>query len=67
MVGVKEPSRFEPLWSIEETSAYLGVAVKTLYQWRWQKSGPQSYRIGRYVGYGLAEVVAWVDQCALVS
>lgn len=33
-------SRFERLWSIEETAHYLGVAVKTLYQWRWKRPGP---------------------------
>ena len=33
------PSRFDPLWSIEETAGYLGVAVKTLYGWRWQGQG----------------------------
>lgn len=58
-------SRFEPLWSIEEAADYLGVAVKTLYQWRWQKTGPQSYRIGRFVRYRPDEVRAWVDDHAL--
>lgn len=58
-------SRFEPLWSIGETAQYLGVSVKTLYQWRWQKTGPQSYTVGRFVRYRPDEVRAWVDEHAL--
>ncbi len=61
------PNRFDRLWSIEETAEYLGVAVKTLYGWRWQKIGPTSYRVGRYVRYRPDEVLAWVDAQALVS
>jgi excisionase family DNA binding protein len=64
---MNEVSRFEPLWSIEETAKYLGVSVKTLYGWRWQKTGPISYRVGRYVRYRPDEVRAWVDAQALVS
>ena len=68
VIGVEEiPSRFEPLWSIEDAANYLGVAVKTLYGWRWQNTGPQSYRVGRFVRYRPAEVRAWVDAQARVS
>lgn len=50
-----------PLWSIEEASAFLGVPVSTLYQWRHRRIGPPSYRVGRYVRYDAASVRAWLD------
>ena len=59
--------RVERLWSIQETAQYLGVAVKTLYQWRWRKIGPRSYTVGKFVRYRPDEVRAWVDGHALSS
>ncbi|MDX6239753.1 MAG: hypothetical protein QOG10_4568 [Kribbellaceae bacterium] len=35
-----EPEVREPLWGVEEVSAYLGVPVRTLYQWRTKNYGP---------------------------
>ncbi|KAA1418133.1 helix-turn-helix domain-containing protein [Mumia zhuanghuii] len=56
-----EPSRFEHLWTVADVSEYLGVAVKTLYQWRCHGLGPRSYRVGGYLRYRPDEVRAWVD------
>lgn len=55
------PSRFENLWSVAEVSAYPGIAVKTLYQWRCHGEGPRGYRVGGYLRYRPDEVRAWVD------
>lgn len=55
------PSRFEPLWNIEDTAAYLGLAVETLYGWRCRKYGPPSYRLGNQVRYRPDEVAEWVS------
>ena len=60
-------SRFEPLWSIGEAAEYLGVSVKTLYQWRWLKTGPPSYTVGRFIRYRPDEVRDWVASHALSS
>lgn len=51
----------EPLWSVEDTSDYLGVPVGTLYQWRHRRIGPPSYRVGRFIRYRPAEVRQWVQ------
>jgi predicted DNA-binding transcriptional regulator AlpA len=64
---LKEPSRFEPLWSISTTAGYLGVATKTLYAWRCHKVGPRSYRVGGLVRYRPEEVRAWLEHNALAS
>jgi len=61
MSNVVSPSRFEPLWGIEEVSAYLGVAPKTLYMWRSRKYGPPSYRLGNLIRYRPNEVRDWLD------
>ena len=62
MDGNSVPSRFEQLWSVEQTAEYLSLSVKTLYGWRGRKYGPPSYRIGNVVRYRPGEVRAWVDE-----
>ncbi|HWC83877.1 MAG TPA: helix-turn-helix domain-containing protein [Pseudonocardiaceae bacterium] len=39
----------------------LGVPVKTLYQCRYQGNGPVAKRMGRYIRYRPADVVAWFE------
>lgn len=50
----------EPLWSVRDVSRYLGVPVKTLYQWRWLGDGPPCSKTGKYLRYDPADVRAWV-------
>ncbi|SCG14009.1 DNA binding domain-containing protein, excisionase family [Micromonospora echinofusca] len=50
----------EPLWTVEEVSAYLGVPVATLYQWRHRRVGPLASRVGRHLRYDPADVRAWL-------
>ena len=57
----KQVTPVVPLWSVEEASAYLGVPVSTLYQWRYRRIGPPSYRVGRYVRYDASSVRAWLE------
>lgn len=47
-------------WSAADTAAFLGVPVSTLHQWRYLRTGPKAYRVGRWLRYDPAEVVAWV-------
>jgi len=49
----------ERLWSAEDVSAFLGVPVESLYQWRKRKYGPPAARVGRYLRYDPADVRAW--------
>lgn len=55
----------ETLWTAEDTAAFLGVPVATLYQWRYHGKGPRAYRVGRWLRYDPAEVRRWlVEQAA---
>ena len=53
-------SSYWPL-TITELSEYLGVPVKTIYEWRQTGRGPVGVRIGRHLKFRLSDVQAWVD------
>lgn len=53
------------LWTIQDVSAFLGVPVGTLYQWRHRDLGPPALRLGKHLRYDPGRVRAWVnDQVA---
>ena len=54
-------SEVEPLMTLPDLSAMLGVPVGTLYGWRHRGDGPPGYRIGRHVRYRRSEVEAWIE------
>ncbi|MEN3267103.1 helix-turn-helix domain-containing protein [Pseudonocardia sp.] len=62
-----EPEVREPLWGVEEVSAYLGVPVRTLYQWRTKNYGPHGMRVGRHLRYKASDVVRWLDELGEVD
>ena len=43
-----------------QVSAYLGIPVGTLANWRYQGIGPAFIRVGRHVRYRTEDVAAWV-------
>ena len=50
------------LWTIHDVSAFLGVPVGTLYQWRHRELGPPAVRLGKHLRYDPSKVRAWVDE-----
>lgn len=48
------------LWTVHDVSAFLGVPVSTLYQWRVQSRGPACRRMGRHLRYRPEDVREWV-------
>jgi excisionase family DNA binding protein len=56
--------KIDPLWTVDEVSVYLGVPVKTLYQWKWRGEGPPVRKIGRHLRYDPAAVRAWATAAA---
>lgn len=53
--------RDERLLSVAEVASYLGVPVKTLYQWRHKGVGPRAMRVGRHLRYRRSELERWLD------
>jgi excisionase family DNA binding protein len=52
----------EPLLSTQELAEYLGVPVKTIYEWRTCGHGPCAVRVGRHLKFAVSDVQAWVAQ-----
>ncbi|PWW65456.1 helix-turn-helix domain-containing protein [Actinokineospora spheciospongiae] len=54
----------ERLWTVDDVSSYLGVPVKTLYQWKWRGEGPPVRKIGRHLRYDPVAVQSWAAAAA---
>ncbi|MYS09789.1 helix-turn-helix domain-containing protein [Streptomyces sp. SID6041] len=46
----------------EDIAELFGVPLETVYQWRKKRTGPPGFRVGKYVRYDPADVLAWVVQ-----
>jgi hypothetical protein len=55
----REVTKIDPLWTAADTALYLGVPVKTLYQWKWRGEGPPVRNLGRHLRYDSVEVRRW--------
>jgi excisionase family DNA binding protein len=51
----------EPLLTLDELAAYLGLPKQTLYDWRVNGRGPRAYRIGKHLRFTVRDIRAWVD------
>jgi predicted DNA-binding transcriptional regulator AlpA len=49
----------ERLWTVQDVSSFLGVPVKTIYDWRTRRYGPPARKVGRYLRYEPDEVKQW--------
>lgn len=49
------------LLSTKQLAAFLGVPVKTIYQWRYRGVGPPAYRVGRHLRFRWKDVGAWLE------
>jgi excisionase family DNA binding protein len=49
------------LWTVQDVADYLGVPVKTLYDWRAKGYGPPGKKVGRYLRFDASEVRRWFD------
>lgn len=51
--------------TVQETASILGVAVKTLANWRSIGTGPRCIRLGQVVRYDPREVDRWIREKAV--
>jgi predicted DNA-binding transcriptional regulator AlpA len=49
----------ERLWTVQDVSSFLGVPVKTIYDWRTRRYGPPARKVGRYLRYEPDDVKRW--------
>ena len=54
-------SELDPLVSVDELAEYLGVPIRTIYDWRQTGHGPRGIRIGRHLKFAVSDVTAWLD------
>ncbi len=54
------PDGFEPILSLSELAARLGVTPQTIYDLRTQGRGPRGFRVGRQLRFRVSEVDAWL-------
>lgn len=50
----------ERLLSARELARYLEVPVKTIYTWRYHKTGPQGFRVGKHLRFRQRDVESWL-------
>ena len=60
-VRAVDPPAVDRLWTIREVSAFLGIPVATLHQWRYLGTGPDAYRVGKHLRYSPVAVQAWLE------
>lgn len=44
-----------------EVAQLLGIPVETVYQWRYKRTGPPGFRVGRHLRFDPRAVRQWVD------
>lgn len=54
----------EKMLSPEEVAELLSVPVKTVYSWRYRRTGPPGFKVGKHVRYQRADVLAWLAERA---
>ena len=57
----KQPSALDPLLTLDDVVAYLGIPKNTLYRWRVDGEGPRAMKIGKHLRYRRTELEAWLE------
>jgi excisionase family DNA binding protein len=52
------------LLSPHDLADYLGVPVKTIYNWRTEKKGPRGVKVGRHLRFRSTDVESWLEENA---
>lgn len=57
----------QPHLTVEDLARREGVPVQTIYGWNKTGTGPRFMKIGRYVRYREADVIAWETSRTVAS
>lgn len=57
-----EAADLEELCTLGEVADLLRVSPATLRYWRYEHTGPRSFRIGRHVRYRRTDVLTWITR-----
>jgi excisionase family DNA binding protein len=52
----------DPVVTLSQLAAQLGVSVQTLYDLRSQGRGPRGFRVGRELRFRVSEIAAWLTK-----
>jgi predicted DNA-binding transcriptional regulator AlpA len=63
-VAVAQMPTCDRLWTFQDVSAFLGVPIGTLYQWRTRGEGPPAFKVGGHVRFDPDRVRAWLVESA---
>jgi predicted DNA-binding transcriptional regulator AlpA len=55
------------LWTHQETAEFLRISPAALHQMNCKKTGPRSFRVGRYRRYNGSDVLEWLASRASVA
>lgn len=58
------PELPDRLWTHEETASFLGLSPATLHDLNYKRTGPRSFKVGRYRRYDPNDVLAWLGERA---
>jgi excisionase family DNA binding protein len=47
-----------------DVAELLGVPLDTVYQWRYKRTGPPGFRVGRHLRYDPRAVSRWIAELA---
>lgn len=48
------------LATTQEVATYLGVPVRTIWEWNYKGTGPRCTRVGKYLRFRWEDVDAWL-------
>lgn len=61
-MDTSKPEPIEPLLTLDDVVAYLGIPKNTLYRWRVDGEGPRAMKIGKHLRYRRSELEAWLEK-----
>jgi excisionase family DNA binding protein len=61
-MDISKPEPIEPLLTLDDVVAYLGIPKNTLYRWRVDGEGPRAMKIGKHLRYRRSELEAWLEK-----